>query len=233
MSLGLAVSLASMSGSVSYPSYLSPKFWLRSDYGLTTVGSTVTSWADKSGNGNTFSVGALVAPGYTSGQYNGHPGVNGVDGTRGLANAGVANPGTSSTFVFEMSRSTLANSYIACNSSAFTSVIQGFTASSIEWFNSGGTDRDTLASSLSAGLHQIIITQVDGVSLIGYVDGVQAFSVVPNVSANHAIQNLFGYGAGTNGTNGDIVEVVMLGSNVNVSQVSALHAYAQSFWGSP
>jgi hypothetical protein len=50
--------------------------WWRSDLGITLNGSTVSAWADQTGNGHHWTQGtAANQPTYTAGQLNGQPGV--------------------------------------------------------------------------------------------------------------------------------------------------------------
>ncbi len=72
------------------------KLWLRSDLGVTLNGSTVSAWADQSGNGNNFSQGtALKQPTYTAmGGPGGKPGFDFVTNDT-LTNVGFADASTS------------------------------------------------------------------------------------------------------------------------------------------
>jgi hypothetical protein len=214
-----------------FPLYAAGAFY---DNGtITDIEFGVNTWYDLSGNGNDFIVGALSTPVVSPNTYNGLAALSGVDGTRGLTCGGLGDPGTSSTLVLNFTPSSLGSTYLAAHSGgAQSSIIERFTTTLVEWFNAGGTDRKTFATAPAAGLHQVIVTQVDGVSCVGYYDGVQAFSFVPTATIK-SLNEILGYGAGSNGTDGDVAEVIQIGEALSPTQVAQLHVYSQRVWGTP
>lgn len=99
MNIGIGISLKPYSTAQFSPSDISGlKLWLRSDLGITLNGSTVSAWADQSGNSNHVSQAtAANQPTYVTNQLNGQPildfdGTNDVlTGTFGAALTGVKN----------------------------------------------------------------------------------------------------------------------------------------------
>ena len=208
--------------------------WLRADLGI-IVATGVSAWTDQSGNGNVF-IQAVPGnqPNYTTNVYNGEPAVGGPDAARYLQCAAIATLGTSASIVITCSQSSVASAYIATPDGANNAFLSHFSGSAFEWYNGTGSDRYTFASTPTAGLHQLIVTQTDGVSLIGYYDGVQVFSATPTVTINRQFKNVCGRGTGVNGTNGSVVECVTYsGVVLTPFQVEQLHAYSKNFWGSP
>jgi len=200
--------------------------------------AVVTNWLDTlSGSGYAFAVGALVPPNYVAGVYGPgsiYPAIRGADATRTLVCAAVPSLATTGTVVMVIARTALASSYIAANASGSSLLLENFTPTLIEYYNS--PDRQTLATAPAAGLHQLILSQTDGVNCTGYFDGVAAFSIVPTVSVAQWIATdfqIFGLGTGANGTSGDIEELFIARTAANATQAAALHAYSQGFWGTP
>jgi hypothetical protein len=233
LGIGLGASGSGGGGSQWTPIDMSPQVWVRSDETVTTGAGKATAWTSITG-GWVFNtnVGIYLPPDYVAGVYDGKPAIRGTDATRSLFCAPLVGPGTSSTRVYVCSPSTLSLSYIASAAGGgAAAILDRFTSTEIEWLN--GSDRYTIATAPSAGLHQIIITQVDGVSLVGYFDGVQAFSVVPVSTGNVAGSFLFGFGGGANGTNADIVEHIVAPGSANLATVAKLHAYSQRTWSTP
>lgn len=210
--------------------------WLRSDLGvnLASDGVHVQSWLDQSGLGVAFVQNVTANQvSYVSGVYNGKPALRSPDAARWMQ-AAVSNNYAPMSFGLVFSKSTLASSYIASTSGGGdNAVLDNFTTTLVEWFNNSGADRDTFASAPAVGLHQLIVTQTDSVSLVGYFDGAQVFSVVPTATINSSLNVLFGYGAGANGTNGDIVEFFQYNRQITPVEVVALHSYSQRTWGTP
>jgi hypothetical protein len=230
MSLGVAFGLAEAGRNPFSPIKLAPLLWLRSDVGIAPAGGKVPSWADQSGNGHTFAQGTGAnQPTYTAGVWNGHPDINGNGGAAKLTGTGVT-PGASGTIILVASASTVA-AYLCCDSGGSNVSILADDAGAFLWFNGG--DQKAFAPSATAGLHQLIVTQSGTTSCVGYYDGVQAFSITPVGTMNHAIVDLFANTAGSNGTTGSLVEVLVTGSVVSPAQVAQLHAYSQAFWGTP
>ena len=194
---------------------------------------TVSAWADQGGGGfNYVQATAASQPAFAANKYNGKPAINGIDGTKSMTSA-VPAPGTSGTFMLTCSKSSLASTYLAAHvGGAQSSFIDMFTTTLMEWFSAGGADRATFATAPSVGLHQLIVAQVDGVSCVGYFDGAHAFNIVPTNTLS-ALGVLFGYNAGSSGTNGDIVECAQYTRALKPSEIAQLHAYSRSFWGSP
>jgi len=208
--------------------------WLRADLGI-TISTGVSAWADQSSAGNIFVQGtAGNQPNYTTNAYNGQPAVGGPDAARYLQCASIATLGTTASIVITCSQSSVASAYIATPDGANTAFLSHFSGSAFEWYNGTGSDRYTFALTPTAGLHQLIVTQTDGASLIGYYDGVQVFSAVPTVTINRQFKNVCGRGTGVNGTNGSVVECITYsGVILTPSQVQQLHMYSRAFWGSP
>lgn len=198
-----------------------------------TYTSVVTSsaWADQSGGGNNFTQAtASLRPRFTPGTYAGKPAITGAR-TSQLTNAGLTSPASAGTIVLTLSPSAVEAYACTGSNSNTSSIIQHFTGSSLEWFNAGGTDRATLSTSPSAGLHQVIISQTNGVSCVGYFDGVQAFSLTPTGIIGYVV-NLFSE-SNDFGWPSDIVECIQYSIAVTPTQAAQLHAYSRSFWNTP
>lgn len=91
LSLGFGVGLSRGSSRRFSPLELSPALWLRSDLGVTLNGSTVSAWADQSGNGRHFTQGTGAAqPNYdATGGPTGGPSIE-LGGARWMQGAGAA-----------------------------------------------------------------------------------------------------------------------------------------------
>jgi hypothetical protein len=75
--------------------------YVQSDLGVTLNGSTVSAWADQSGNGNNFSQGtASKQPTFTTNVLNGRPSVlfDGTDDDMTASGVDLPAPGTTNTF---------------------------------------------------------------------------------------------------------------------------------------
>ena len=215
-----------------------PSLWLRSDMGVTVGSGTVSQWLDVSGGGAAFAQATPAnQPSYALNTYNGQPTISASTGggNRTLSSTNTTAPGTSATLVMVFTPSSAASCYL-CSSSNFQeiAIIENYAAGLLEWFNGNGADRYTLMTGAVYGaLHQLIISQVDGVSFAAYVDGVQVVSAVPTQTINVALAEIFGASSGT-GTNGDIIEVIQYPvGGIGPADVAKLHAYSQAFWGSP
>jgi hypothetical protein len=206
--------------------------WLEADLGVT--GSPVTAWADQSGTGHNASVGALSSPHISSNTYNGRQAISGVDGSKGLGFASMPALGTTATIVLTCSPSSLTFTYIIAAAGGGSGIIESFSGSLLQYFLASGAENDTINTAPAAGLHQIIISQVDGVSLNIWYDGALVVNKTPSATINVTWNQLFGDGSGANGTNGDIVQFILYsGTAVNATQAAELRAWTKAKWGSP
>jgi hypothetical protein len=181
--------------------------WLRADLGVTLAGSKVNSWIGRLGEAATQATGAQQ-PTFVAAGQNGQPTIKGDTFSR-LDVTGMSAP-TSATYLFVLGKLTTSQAtYFYSGTNNAQGVLGNIAGTDVEWFSGNGADQLVYTALLSAGLHIVTLTQVNGGAIFGYLDGVQVFTK-PTAAANlQAIGALFG-GAGnvTNGTDSDIPEVI-------------------------
>jgi hypothetical protein len=151
--------------------------------------------------------------------------VGNADGKRFMTCTSFA-AATSQTILLAFSPSSLASTYLVELTSG-AGLIENFTTGLVEYYNP--SDRYTLASSPSAGVHVLAVSQVNGGALIGYFDGVQSFS--HTATATNKTPIAIGYTAGSNGTNGDILELLVFTSALGASSIIEASDLLLRKWG--
>jgi hypothetical protein len=202
--------------------------WLQAN-----LGASASTWTDQSGQGNTYSQAttanklALVAGAHQNGQL---PAMRGnVDGKRFMGATHWSWPTTQSgTFILVFTPSSNASTYLISNpNGGESSLIENFSGSKVEWLNGG--DRYTLTTSAAAGVHVAAVSCVYDSTLLGYFDGSLSFTE----TATHALDspNYIGYEAGSNGTSGDILELLVWDVALSGAQLVQVTTYEQLKWG--
>lgn len=127
MFIGYPIGLTAQGRGASWtPASLSPTAWYKADSGVTLNGSTVSAWADQSGNGNNLSQAtAANQPTFESAGLNSRASIlfDGTNDSLASANVDLTGTGALSAFVV-LQQTSLTNStyYFLTQSAAFTNV---------------------------------------------------------------------------------------------------------------
>lgn len=183
--------------------------WLQGDTRVIDGSNNITQWTDTSHVGTNHATAAVGGPNGTTALLNGHLGATGNGSSSRLNFAGLT-MGTNNTMAM-----------VGTVGSALSCAV-GWTGSlgilwrhtfNQEWFNNPDVQQ---YSAGTAGTGILVMTQVDGVSLVGYFNGVQAFSVVPGVVlAAKQILTLFCRSGGDLFSDGKLYEYIHMPSALN------------------
>lgn len=203
--------------------------WYRADLGVTLNGSDVSAWADQSASGYNAAQGTSAQqPAFVASGQNSMPTLRGHTNASRIDVAGMVAP-TAMTLFLVLSRTTLSNKYPLCSDAQSNGIIENFTANTLEWFNGNGTDRITFAETRTAGYHIATATQTNGGALTIYYDGAQAATKATAAANLRAVGFLFGAaGSVTNGTDGDIPELIVFNSVLSAADRAYVHNYLAS-----
>lgn len=203
--------------------------WLRGGDWVLDGSNNVLSWTDKSGHGNNAAQNAPGGPNGTLALRNGHPGARGNAVAANRLN--LPGPVMTSTNTFAIVASRASGLMAALSWIPQSEIIHNYTGG-WTWVNSADS-YNFIAATSGAGVHLATVTQVDGVSLVGYFDGVQVFSVVPTVAlAGRTIKTLFVRDSLDLASDGDIFEVVHIPA-VSTSITTNLHAALIPYYAIP
>lgn len=229
MQLGVSVGVNAASGSPWTPSRLgsSLTMWLRADLGVTTVGSAVTSWADQSGSGRSWTDGgsATRRPAYSATGFSNMPGIT-FDGSSDYLTVSSAFSFTASTTIALVATpSTAPTAYVLAGGGGPWGFISNFGGVWLEWFNGSGTDRKNFSVATSSTKFTAVVTQTDGASLVGRLNGSQAFSVVPGAALSGRAFDTIGAVGASNFANSTFAEIIVCNTVLAAGEIANLESY--------
>jgi hypothetical protein len=218
-----------------------PRMWLRGD-SIQFSGSNITSWSDKSGNGNNLAT-LIGVPTYEAASPNttpARPGMVTAGGTQGLANASVSMGGSGlPIFVWGVFRTAGTGSlngilFQATNTNNMR-LITASTGTTLSWGGNGG------ASPVWGSGIQRVLMAVWAYSQSGVATDTSAISVangtpvtatatgiaLPTTQTVRLATDTFSF------CDGEYFEVALTNFIPSGTQLSQLEAYAQGYYGTP
>ena len=239
-----------------YPSALTPALWLdASSSGTVTLNSgNVSSWASKAGTGGPFAnaIGGQQPAYVASGDADFAAGTVTPAGSQFLT--ATSYPGlTQATIAFPFRQVTRGSNYyiihhvgsLNANGSLYIGLFSGQNVLTVRWLNGGGATQCTGSTSFADGTGKRYVVITLDLSQTGsaqipaiYVDDVAetlSFSSTTATSgtatANSA--SLFADGSGNYPATCKLPELIVVDRVISGSERAALHAYAQTQWGTP
>ncbi len=224
------------------------KLWLRADSGVTTSGSNVTNWADQSGNGNDASQGtAADQPTFVSSSINGQPAVQFANDI--LAGTDILASDNAATCFAVVKPSSLSSGFNivwskwaagAPNAFKFHFAVHNGKVSLITSPDGTNSSAETIGgSSLTTGNPFVIgfdVSTTSGKQRV-FFNGVSAASTttgitsLANVNQAYSVGGKLGTTTSSNRFNGDIAEVVVYNSALNIAQRTLVANYLGAKYG--
>ena len=249
MRFGIGLGVGSGGGWAWTPAALgsSLALWLRADMGITLNGSTVSAWADQSGNGRNATQGtAANQPTYQASNANlgGQASLLFDGSTDFLLNSGALFTGNATHSIFIVARPVTLTSTegFACVGSTTagtraTSTIGQIDSAGFKWWW-GGDDQlsPVSAGALVAGTAYVAGKTYDSASTVvfGYVNGTQDGTATygastPNLSAGYAVGTYTGSAGGA--SNSEIAEMVVLSTVPSATDRGNITRYLGARYG--
>jgi hypothetical protein len=202
-------------------------------------GDPVVDWLDSGPDGRHYGQNTSTnQPTLKKNLYNGHAAVRFATNDKLVPDPTSRGYGAANTLVLVCTPSSTANSYILSGngSGGEPALLSGFSSKAFEYYNVGGAERSTFATSAS-GLHILTVARTDDAgNCIGYYDGVQVFSVAVNTGADwsgHDIPEIGANGpaSGDDYYNGDIAMIIKFNQNhAGASGLDDLHDAIKAYF---
>ena len=243
MGIGLGIQRSSSASAVP-PTISGLVLNARADSLVTFSGSNVTAWGDKSGNGNNLAA-ANTDPTFTASWTNGHPGI--TFGATSLTST------PSQLVCSTFSGGTIAQPVTivwvgVAQPGTWEALVTGSPSAATFFFDSQNNAGDRLISigcsseltayhlSSNYTIPHLFIGVFNGSSSALYIDGISV--TTGNVGTGSLPGLLLGSidsksGSNWFGYNGTMGEIAVYSVAFSAGNISAWHAYAQLFWGTP
>ena len=237
--VGVGFGHAAAGGGASGPSAANLLVWYRADLGITLNGSTVSAWADQSGNGHHLVQGTAVNQfDYIASALNGKPGLRSADSLRFMTNATWASPaGASAHSLFAVYSTVSVGDQDAI--SWGDALADGLRGCGVEGVSGLGRYRSMVASDQNsdtvASSAKVLSNLYGGAQdTTLWIDGVEWTGGGKTDTENTPATQVLNVGQRKGGGSrlaGDIYEFAIY--SVKVSDVirQANEAYMKSFWG--
>lgn len=210
--------------------YYGIKLWLKSTEGITLNGSTVSAWADQSGNGqNAVQVTAASQPAYVANQLNGYP-VLRFDGVNDYLQNTSLVIGQPTTFFIVHTQNVIASNK---KSGVFDSKVYGDPYTTRQLIDYNGIENwlgiyagtSWLNYPKTAPFTQITTAVFNGANSKIYENGVL------KITGNPGTYTINGYYIGSSGLaadrwyNGDVAEIIIYNRTLNDTELQMVYTY--------